>query len=73
VKTFKSGGKFKVFINVCQSSTIAKAAATTTNKGQNWSIPYSLTTVRDDVDHGMELHFFQIIYTFYYQLMQSVM
>ena len=61
MKTYKKGEKFKVFINVCQSSTVAKATATITQrpegKGQTWSIPYSLTTVREDVDHGVELFF----------------
>lgn len=46
----------KVFINICQSGMVARATATpgqqSENKGDNWSIPYSLTTVREDVDHG---------------------
>lgn len=46
----------KVFINVCQSDIVAKASTTpgqrSDGKGDHWSIPYSLTTIRDDVDHG---------------------
>ena len=46
----------KVFINICQSDIVAKATTRPgkqhDNKGNHWSIPYSLTTVREDVDHG---------------------
>jgi len=73
VKTYKRGEKFKVFINVCQSSTIAKATATTTSKGRNWSIPYSLTTVRDDVDHGINCISSIDMILVFCQLMRSVM
>ena len=55
VKT-KGKDNCKVFINVCQSDIVAKATTTpghrSDGKGDHWSIPYSLTTVRDDVDHG---------------------
>lgn len=56
MKTKSSKENCKVFINVCQSDMVAKATATpsqkSNGKGDQWSIPYSLTTVKDDVDHG---------------------
>ena len=56
MKTKSSKDNVKVFINVCQSDMVAKATATPSQKsdgkGDQWSIPYSLTTVKDDVDHG---------------------
>ena len=49
----------KVFINVCQSDIVAKATTSpgqqSDGKGDHWSIPYSLTTVREDADHGKYL------------------
>jgi len=55
VKT-KDRNDRKVFINVCQSNMVARATAATgqrsDNKGGYWTIPYSLTTVREDIDHG---------------------
>ena len=46
----------KIFINICQSDIVAKATTTpgrqSDGKGDHWSIPYSLTTVREDIDHG---------------------
>lgn len=50
-----STGK-KVFINICQSENVQPAAATDTvhqkKKGQQWSIPYSLASPREDLDKG---------------------
>lgn len=57
-----NGSKTKVFINICSSSLVevARINKTTANKslrekgnGQGWSIPYSLGSPRDDVDHGI--------------------
>ncbi|TPX36674.1 hypothetical protein SmJEL517_g01190 [Synchytrium microbalum] len=46
----------KVFINMCTSPEISKAKAKTKSvngkKGQSWSIPYSLSSPREDVDHA---------------------
>ena len=52
----KSKDDRKIFINICQSDIVAKASTTpkrqSDGKGDHWSIPYSLTTVREDIDHG---------------------
>jgi hypothetical protein len=46
----------KVFINICSSSEISPPSAspstTGIKKGQNWSIPLSLSPPREDFDHG---------------------
>ncbi|KAI9100375.1 pre-RNA processing PIH1/Nop17-domain-containing protein [Phlyctochytrium arcticum] len=61
VKTSFTNSGEKVFINVCTSPEVAEAAATpgsstgppaVKGKGQHWSIPYSLTAPRQDVDHA---------------------
>ena len=47
----------KVFINICQSETIQQATSTDgvhkKKKGERWSIPYTLTPPRDDLDKGI--------------------
>ena len=52
----KSKDDRKIFINICQSDIVAKASTTpgrqSDGKGDHWSIPYSLTTIREDIDHG---------------------
>ena len=44
----------KIFVNICSSAEIEKAASKPTAKdgraGVNWSLPYSLTKSREDVD-----------------------
>ncbi|KAJ3035848.1 Protein kintoun [Rhizophlyctis rosea] len=43
----------KLFINICSSPEIAIASVSGKNaKGQNWSIPYTLSAGREDVDHA---------------------
>jgi dynein assembly factor 2 len=61
IKTFLTNEKkergLKLFINVCYSEKIEQAASKVTmmngRRGQNWSIPYSLGSKRDDLDHGI--------------------
>ncbi|KAJ3293892.1 Protein kintoun [Borealophlyctis nickersoniae] len=58
VKTaFTDGEKQKVFVNICTSAEIAPATAGDWVAGgekrkQSWSIPYSLSQPREDVDHA---------------------
>ncbi|XP_033106365.1 protein kintoun-like [Anneissia japonica] len=58
LKTSVNGDK-KAFINVCKNDRIEKASSTTTirtnaqgkkSKGDQWSMPYSLSDGRDDLD-----------------------
>lgn len=41
----------KVFVNVCSSDLIDRPASSKQPGGTSWSIPYSLSKFRDDVDH----------------------
>ena len=44
--------KQKAFINICTSPEIQAASYTLAGKGQQWSIPYSLSQPREDKDKG---------------------
>ena len=57
LKTIILPDNVKAFVNICQSETLEKAVATRGTgkrgeRGEQWSIPFSLSPPREDVDKG---------------------
>ena len=57
LKTASLPDNVKAFVNVCQSEAVEKATATRGTgergqRGEQWSIPFSLSPSREDVDKG---------------------
>ena len=57
LKTVSLPDNVKTFVNVCQSEAVEKATATRGTgergqRGEQWSIPFSLSPSREDVDKG---------------------
>ena len=50
-------GTRKIFINVCYNDAVAEASSTPgkdsqQQRGEHWSIPYTISPPREDVDKG---------------------
>lgn len=55
MKTLQLPDRKKVFINICQSEVVERAAGKPAQgrvHGEDWSIPFSLSPGREDLDKG---------------------
>ncbi|KAJ3207672.1 Protein kintoun [Clydaea vesicula] len=63
VKTVDKKTSIKHFINICEANNIKEATSVKSSGGHNWSIPYSLSKGRDDVDKsGKKCMVFDVIF-----------